>query len=104
MEFKMDPPRNRSDRHAVAIISSVTDKAFIVEKMEFIEPNDVDNAVQVFRKLRRLSMKVEPDSTQKMSRRLAIPHTPDSSESKRCRTLASVPTDESLEDPTLNRS
>ena len=80
------------------------DDAFIVEKMEFVEPSDVDSAVQVFQKLRRLSMKLEPDNTQKMSRRLAIPYTPDSSEAKRCRTFATVPTDESLEDPMLPRS
>ena len=65
MEFKMDPPRNRSARRACAIISSMLDDAFIVEKMECVEPSDVDSAIHIFQKLRRLSMKLEPDNKEK---------------------------------------
>eukprot|EP00973_Karenia_brevis_P022719 3127244-Karenia_brevis.AAC.1 len=68
MDFEMDRPRGRSARHAIVIIKNVQEGCFIVEKMEFIEPSDVENAIEVFRKLRRLSIRLEPDSSQSISK------------------------------------
>ena len=98
MEYKLDPPRSQKARWAVVLISNVEPgptPTFLLDKVEFIEPAEVDNAVKSFQKLRRMATRLQPSSTEKKSHSLAssfaVAHPP-----KKCRTLTEVPTDASL--------
>ena len=98
MEYKLDPPRGQKARWAVVLISNVRPgptPTFLLDKVEFIEPAEVDNAVKSFQKLRRMATRLQPSSAEKKSHSLAssfaVAHPP-----KKCRTLTEVPTDASL--------
>ena len=57
--FRMDPPRGRMHRYAMCSITKREGDTFHVHKLEYIEPNQIDDAVRCFQKLRSLS-KTDP--------------------------------------------
>ena len=65
LNFKLDPPRGKSSRVAVVLISKADAEGFQVHKLEHIEPTDSDNAVACFRKLRHLCQKIHPRASEK---------------------------------------
>ena len=101
MDYKLDPPRGQKARYAVALVTAVepsADAVLMLDKVELIEPSDVQNAVESFRKLRRLASRLHSTSAQKRTHSLdhLFPHSPQ--DLKRCKTLTNVPTDASLPD------
>ena len=68
-----------------------------IHKLEYVEPSQVNDAIQCMRKLRALSKKVHTKSTEKRSHSVALEHEGLSPMStKKARTLQSTPTDSSL--------
>ena len=96
LNFKLDPPRGKSSRVAVVLISKADAEGFQVHKLEHIEPTDSDNAVACFRKLRHLCQKIHPKATEKRSHALGHVFASKPPGIKRCRTLQVMPTDASL--------
>ena len=95
--FRLDPPRNKPYRFAVALRSRADEEGFHVHKLELLEPDQLQNAILRMQKLRRLSKAVHPVSTEKRSHAVDL-NCSDSSPSamKKARTLQNVPTDASL--------
>ena len=91
MNFRLDPPRGKPMRAAVVLVSKKDDAGLHIHKLEYVEPGDVKNAIECFRKLRTLSAKMCPSNTAKRSEFHGCQENP-----KRCRTLQQTPTDASL--------
>jgi hypothetical protein len=96
LDFKLDPPRGKSSRVAVILISGMDSEGFQVHKQEHVEPADSDNAVACFRKLRLLSTKINTKGTEKRSHSLGHQFVAKTTDVKRCRTLQAAPTDQSM--------
>ena len=94
--FRMDPPRGKPHRYAMCSIMKREDDTFHVHKLEYIEPNQIDDAIRCFRKLRSLSKRIQPTSSEKRSHKVAACLDRIKTVQKKARTLAAVPTDSSL--------
>ena len=94
--FRMDPPRGRAHRFAICLISKREDNAFHVHKLEYIEPDQVDDAVRCFQKLRSLCKRIQPAGSEKRSHSVAACSDVATALQKKARTLTQVPTDASL--------
>ena len=96
--FRLDPPRGKTFRVALALLSSADEKEGLhIHKLEYIEPEQVNQAVVCMQKLRELSKRVRSVSSEKRSRGLALDsagHSP--CDIKKARTLQQTPTDASL--------
>ena len=110
-KFELTPARGRQQRMAIALITSceLTDtndasqpaaKSFGMEKMQILEPGMEIQAVHVFKRLRRLTMRLNPANEDVPKSTLQVEHNT-SSPLKKARTLSCMPTDESLKDTTL---
>lgn len=95
--FRMDPPRGRSLRYAMCLLTKREDATFYADKLEYIEPDQVDNAVRCFRKLRSLCQRIQPVTSEKRSGSVAACSDTTTALQKRSRTLCAVPTDVSME-------
>ena len=94
--FKLDPPRNKPFRVALALLSKADDEGFHVHKLEHIEPDQVAPAVNCMRKLRTLSKRVRCESTERRSRTRTLESGDLSpSATKKARTLQEAPTGDS---------
>jgi hypothetical protein len=98
LDFKLDPPRGKAARAAVILITQKDSTGFQVQKLEYVEPDDTKNAIACFQKLRTLSKKVHPVSSEKRSHSLGDLFVTSPADTKRCRTLRAAPTDASLQD------
>ena len=107
--FDLSPPRGHAQRYAVALITSCEQtespgavqpgiKNFHMEKIQILEQAEGPQAVRVFERLRRLTMKLRPSSTEEHKQTLAIEEEPNRP-LKKCKTLSAMPTDGSLDDP-----
>ena len=94
--FKLDPPRGKSQRTAVVLISKMDPEGYQVHKQEHIEPADAANACHCFRKLRALCTKIHPKGGEKRSHAMGDLFTASPRDTKKCRTLQAQPTDASL--------
>ena len=97
--FRLDPPRGKKTRVALALFSKVTgDGTYIIHRLEIIEPDQVENAVVCLQKLHRLSKKVHQTSSEKRSHSFDLESAAKTSPSdtKKARTLQAAPTDSSL--------
>ena len=96
--FRLDPPRGKNFRVALVLLSRADEKEGLhIHKLEYIEPDQVKNAVVCMQKLRELSKRVRAVSSEKRSRGLALDsagHSP--CDIKKARTLQQTSTDASL--------
>ncbi len=91
----MDPPRGKSMRFAICLFTKKDSEGFHLHMLEYLEPDQVDNAVQCMRKLRKLCMGINPKNGEKRSHSVSA-CTEVSPMIKKSRTLQAVPTDASL--------
>ena len=110
-KFELTPARGQQQRVAIALITSCeqTDtggasqpavKSFGMEKMQLLEPGMGTQAVHVFQRLRRLTMRLNPANQDVPKPTLHVDEDT-SSPFKKARTLSSMPTDESLKETSL---
>ena len=99
--FRLGPPRGKKIKVALVLITKADeDEHLHIHKLEYIEQDELENAVDCMRKLRRLCKGVQSASTEKRSRNIdlaclsaeGIPPL----NTKKPRTLQAVPTDASL--------
>ena len=96
--FRLDPRRGKMFRVAVVLFTKADEKEGLhIHKLEYIEPEQVNEAVLCMQKLRRLSKGVHTVSTEKRSHSVALGQEgmPPCS-TKKARTLQAVPTEASL--------
>ena len=96
MSFRLDPPRGKAFRAAVVLVSRMNETELQIHKLEYVEPSDVDNAIQCFRKLRTLSSQIMPPSNLKRSQVETQQVSFENAHKKNCRSLQYCPTDTSL--------
>ena len=96
--FRLDPPRGKNFRVAVVLFTKADEKEGLhIHKLEYIEPEQVKEAVLCMQKLRRLSKGVHTVSTDKRSHSVALVNEGMSPcTTKKARTLQAVPTEASL--------
>ena len=100
--FQLDPLRGQGPRHAIAFITSCTKddspsdhKHCQLEKVQLLDASQGANAVAVFQRLRRLTMRVNPESNQGHKHDLDFAEESQKA-LKKCKTLKAMPTDVSL--------
>ena len=107
-KFDLNPPRGHRQRYAIALINSCEEiaqasasqpgvKSFQLDKLQILEQADGPKAIPVFQHWRRLSMRLNPSSTEERKHTLAF----DEDAGKlirKCRTLCAVPRDRSLDE------
>ena len=98
--FRLDPPRGRNFRVALVLLARADEKEGLhIHKLEYIEPEQVNQAVVCMQKLRTLSKRVRSVSTDKRTHSHALDSEDLSpSKTKKARTLQAAPTDASLPD------
>ena len=95
--FRLDPPRGKSERCALALFSKKDDEGLHIHKLEYVEPDQVSNAVHCMRKLRTLCKQIRPETQEKRSHAVAMADSWAATEDiKKARILHQVPTDASL--------
>ena len=96
--FRLAPPRGKVFRVAVVLFTKADEKEGLhINTLEYIEPDQVREAVLCMRKLRKLSKRVHTVSTEKRSHSVALEHEGMSPcTTKKARTLQAVPTEASL--------
>ena len=95
--FRLDPPRGKAARCALALFSKKDDEGLHIHKLEYVEPDQVTNAVHCIRKLRTLCKQVRPETQEKRSHAVAMADSWAATEAiKKARILHQVPTDASL--------
>ena len=96
--FRLDPPRGKVFRVAFVLFTKADEKEGLhIHKLEYIEPDQVNEAVLCMQKLRKLSKGVHTVSTDKRSHSVALGHEGMSPcNTKKARTLQAVPTGGSL--------
>ena len=94
----MDPPRGKTFRVAVVLFTKADEKEGLhIHKMEYIEPDQVQQAVLCMQKLRKLSKRVHTVSTDKRSHSVAMEYEGRSPcDTKKARILQATPTEASL--------
>ena len=100
--FQLDPLRGQGPRHAIAFITSCTKddspsdhKHCQLEKVQLLDASQGANAVAVFQRLRRLTMRVNPESNQGHKHDLDFAEESQKA-LKKCKTLKAMPPDVSL--------
>ena len=97
--FRLDPPRGKAARCALALFSKKDDEGFHIHKQEYVEPDHVQSAIHCIRKLRTLCKQVRPETHDKRSHAVAMADSWAATEGiKKARVLQQVPTDASLPD------
>ena len=94
--FRLDPPRGKTVRCALCVISKRQGNTFRVHELECLEPDQVDTAVRCFQKLRKLCSAVRPSSTEKRSHDVPACAEAFQQEGKKARKLQAVPMDATL--------
>ena len=86
-------------RCALVLFTKKDAEGFHIHKLEYIEPEQVDNAILCLQKLRTLSKKVQPNSLIQDGRAHEVfleARKRASGDAKRARTLQVAPTDQEL--------
>ena len=97
--FRLDPPRGKPARCALALFSKKDDEGLHIHKLEYVEPDQVADAIHCMRKLRTLCRQVRPGTQEKRSHAVAMADSWAATEDiKKARILHAVPTDASLGD------
>ena len=71
--FRLDPPRGKPCRCAMALISKKDDEGLHIHKLEYIEPDQIEQAILCLRKLRTLCKQIHPEVQEKRSHAVAMP-------------------------------
>ena len=58
--FRLDCPRGKPMRYAVALINKKDEEGFHIHKLEYIEQDQISNATECIQKLRKLSKMIHP--------------------------------------------
>jgi hypothetical protein len=97
--FRLDPPRGKTMRSAICLVTKKDDEGLHIHKLEYIEPDQVDNAIACMQKLRKLCKGIHPESKEKRSHAVTLAADGKSPAStKKARTLHTMPTEASLDD------
>ena len=97
--FRLDPPRGKTARCALALFSKKDEEGLHIHKLEYVEPDQVADAIHCMRKLRTLCRQVRPGTQEKRSHAVAMADSWAATEDiKKARILHAVPTDASLGD------
>jgi hypothetical protein len=97
--FRLDPPRGKTMRCALCLLTKKDVEGLHIHKLEYIEPDQVAHAVACMQKLRKLCSKIHPESQEKRSHAVAFcSGAQPSPDAKKAKTLRSVPTDADLAD------
>jgi hypothetical protein len=94
--FRLDPPRGKPFRVAVCLLNKKDDEGFHIYKLEYIEPDQVEDATICFQKLRKFCKKIRPTSLEKRSHVMVL--NAETLGAKKARTLRAIPTGASLDD------
>ena len=96
--FRLDPPRGKDFRVAFVLFTKADEtEGLHIHKLEYVEPNQVNEAIRCMQKLRTLSKGVHTKCTDKRSHSVALNHEGRSPLTvKKARTLQASPTDSSL--------
>ena len=71
--FRLDPPRNNTSRTALVLISKADEhEGLHIQALEYIEPDQLENAARCMQKLRMLCKCVQSVSTEKRSREIDL--------------------------------
>ena len=100
--FRLDPPRGKTSRSALCLISKSDNESFHIHKLEYIEPDQLEGAISRVRKPRMLCKQIRPTSKDKRS--YAAPLSKDCAtppSTKKARSLHAVPTDASWDNDGL---
>ena len=99
--FVLDPPRGRSNRVALVLFARADEEEGLqIHKLEYIEPDQVQQAIQCMQRLRRLSKSVVSESTKKRSHAVSLgTDTLSPCDTKKARKLHAAPTAASLPEP-----
>ncbi len=96
--FRLDPPRGKPRRCAICFFSRKDEDGCLhIHKLEYVEPDQIENAVACLRKLRKLCQKIKCDATEKRAVSDPDIQTNIGSLTKKARQLQTVPTDASME-------
>jgi len=96
--FRLDPPRGKTFRVAVCLFTKADEQEGLhIHLLEYIEADQVKQAVLCMQKLRRLSKGVHTGATEKRSHSVALESAGKSPcDTKKARTLQAAPTEASL--------
>ena len=99
--FRLDSPRGKPMRCVLVLFTKKDAEGLHIHKLEYIEPDQVSNAITCLRKLRTLSKRVQPVPVVKEKRAQAVfleaaKRAPE--EAKKARTFQVAPTDQELEE------
>jgi hypothetical protein len=103
-KFDLTPPRGHKQRFAIAFITKCEEtsgasqpavKTFHMDKIQILEQGDGPKAVRVFQRLRRVTMRLNPSSTEERKHTLTIDEDKQRP-LKQCKTLSAMPSDASL--------
>lgn len=94
--FRLDPPRGKPFRFAVCLLNKKDDDSFHIHKLEYLEPDQFEDAKICFQKLRKFCKKIRPTSTDKRSHTMVL--NAELPGVKKARTLRAIPTAASLDD------
>ena len=108
-KFDLTPPRGQKQRYAIALITSCVQedhasasqpvvKSLLMDKIQPLEAAEGPKAVLAFQRFRRLTMSLNPASTEQPKHTETMEQLA-TRPLKKCRTLSAMPTDESLEEP-----
>ena len=108
-KFELSPPRGQAQRYAIAFISRCDEisntsasqpgaKNLQMDKLQILEQVEGPQAIESFRRLRRLTMRINPSNSQERKRNLDMKAHVDEP-NKKCKNLRAVPTDDSLGEP-----
>ena len=95
--FRLDPPRGKKTRYAIALFTKTDNAGLHIHKLECLEPDQTQNAITCMQGLRKLSSSIHPQGKEKLSHSLTLDSCAVApKDTKKCRTLHSLPTDASL--------
>ena len=86
--FRLDPPRGKPMRWAIALFTKADETDFHIHKLEYFESDQTQNARACMQKLRNISSRIHPQFGEKRSRALPLDtYGVSPSDTKKCRTL-----------------
>jgi hypothetical protein len=94
---KLDPPRGKKSRFAVLVVDRIEGKTLHMQKAEYVEQSDAEGAIHCFSCLRALCQKILPPANMKRTHTHAADFSESPNNMKKCKTLRSIPTDESMD-------
>ena len=99
MDFNIVPVRGKGKKTVLITLTNIRNQEIVIDNMEVIDPESLDSARQAMIKLILASQKVHMKGKSQMSRRIVWnQYDSPATTPKKCKTLTTQPTDESLQD------